>query len=178
MRRLDLVPDCASCVALCCVATSFEASDDFAFDKPAGVPCRHLTRDHRCSIHAERGLRGLVGCTLYHCYGAGQRVTRALEVRSCTPAERDERFLRLRAVHELLWLLDEAAKLCPPSAAELAEALVAQAAALEEAASDPHGSFDEGALRVHHDAAHELLRRLGDALGGRAALSSARGEPR
>ncbi|MCY1016082.1 hypothetical protein [Pyxidicoccus sp. MSG2] len=38
MPRPDLVPDCSACTALCCVATSFERSEDFAFDKPVGWP--------------------------------------------------------------------------------------------------------------------------------------------
>src|SRR5215471_13450734 len=103
MRRSDLVPDCGSCAAICCVATSFEASEDFAFDKPAGARCRHLTVECRCAIHDGLVKRGLSGCAVYDCYGAGQRVTRALA--SAPEAERNEAFLMLRVVHELLWLL-------------------------------------------------------------------------
>ena len=38
----DLRADCARCSALCCVALPYAASADFAYDKPAGRPCRHL----------------------------------------------------------------------------------------------------------------------------------------
>ena len=77
MRRPDLVPDCGSCAALCCVATSFEAYEDFAFDKAAGVACRYLMRDCRCAIPDALVERGFRGCAAYDCYGASQRATRA-----------------------------------------------------------------------------------------------------
>ena len=66
--------DCASCVGLCCVATTLIRSSDFAFDKPAGEPCRHLGADFGCTIHADLRGRGMPGCTTYDCFGAGQRV--------------------------------------------------------------------------------------------------------
>lgn len=114
---------------LCCIATSFERSEDFAFDKPAGVACRYLTRGHRCAIHAELNARRCRGCATYDCYGAGQRATRAFAV---APAYlRDQAFLVLRSLHELLWLLTEAAKLCPPSCGELHAALTAQVQTLD-----------------------------------------------
>ena len=71
MRRADLVPDCGRCAALCCIATSFEASEDFAFDKAAGTGCRYLTRDCRCAIHDQLAERGFRGCAAYECFGAG-----------------------------------------------------------------------------------------------------------
>ena len=70
----DLRADCARCSALCCVALPYAASADFAYDKPAGRPCRHLD-GHACSIHAELPQRGFPGCTVFDCLGAGQQVT-------------------------------------------------------------------------------------------------------
>ena len=62
--------DCASCFGLCCVAMTLTRGADFAFDKPAGEPCRHLVegagRDapaFGCAIHAELRPRGMPGCT-------------------------------------------------------------------------------------------------------------------
>ena len=168
MRRPDLVADCASCAAICCTATSFDASEDFACAKPAGVRCANLTRDGRCEIHGELAARGFAGCAIYDCHGAGPRVTRAFAGRgdAAAGAERDAAFLVLRVVHELVWLLDEAARLCPPSseiAAEVATAL----AALEALAAGPIAALVALDLAAHEAAARGVLRRVGRALGGR-----------
>lgn len=109
--------DCARCAALCCVALVFDKSHLFAFDKPAGQPCIHLSQDARCGIHHKRARDGFVGCTRYSCFGAGQRV-----VQECFDGETWQSnatlikpmmraFQRARAVHELLLLLAEAQKL-------------------------------------------------------------------
>ena len=165
MRRPDLTPDCGSCAAICCVATSFDASEDFAFSKAAGVPCPHVARDCRCTIHDALVARGLSGCAIYDCYGAGQRVTRAFAGRD--ERERNEAFLVLRVVHELLWLLTEAAKLCPSSHDELDAHLAREIEALDAIARCPTLVVD---LRPHRETTHALLRRVGHALGGRRAL--------
>ncbi len=73
--RSALRADCARCFALCCVALPFAASSGFALDKPAGKPCPHLRGDHRCGIHTGLRERGFTGCTVYDCFGAGQRVS-------------------------------------------------------------------------------------------------------
>src|SRR5690349_1269727 len=73
----ELRADCARCAALCCVGPAFAASADFALDKPAGTPCPNLRDDFRCGIHAELATAGFRGCTVYDCFGAGQRVTAA-----------------------------------------------------------------------------------------------------
>src|SRR4051794_19393141 len=139
MRRPDLTPDCRRCTALCCVATCFDASADFAFSKAAGEPCRHLTRDHACAIHAQLVERGCPGCAAFDCYGAGQRVTRLFP-----PAEREAAFHAYRELHELLWLTTEAAKLCPALAAELE----AEAATLD-ALVPTEESLAKARRRVH-----------------------------
>jgi hypothetical protein len=163
MRRPDLVPDCGSCAALCCVATSFEASEDFAFDKAAGVACRYLRRDHRCGIHDELVVRGFPGCAVYDCYGAGQRATRAF-AGTHDAEQRNEAFLALRVVHELLWLLTEAAKLCPPSPDDVGAQLALEIEALDAIAHAPAPAILEAELRPHQDATRALLRRVGRAL--------------
>jgi hypothetical protein len=70
----ELKADCANCFGLCCVALQFTASSDFAFDKAAAEPCRNLLADFGCSIHPQLRQRGMKGCTVYECFGAGQRV--------------------------------------------------------------------------------------------------------
>ncbi|MDQ0772592.1 uncharacterized protein YjbI with pentapeptide repeats [Streptomyces aurantiacus] len=73
--RGELQADCARCFGLCCVALPFAASADFAVDKAAGSPCRNLRTDFGCGIHTELRQRGFNGCTVYDCFGAGQKVS-------------------------------------------------------------------------------------------------------
>ena len=111
----DLRGDCSNCFGLCCVALPFAASADFALDKDAGTPCPNLRDDHRCGIHARLRQKGFTGCTVYDCFGAGQKVSQV------TFAGQDWRtgsreharrmfdvFPVVRQLHELLWYLTEA----------------------------------------------------------------------
>jgi hypothetical protein len=112
-RPSSLRADCARCVGLCCVAPAFEASAEFAFDKPAGQPCPNLLADFRCAIHDHLGPRGFQGCAVFDCQGAGQKVTQV------TFGGRDWRsepelawdmfnaFAIMRILHELLWNLTD-----------------------------------------------------------------------
>lgn len=166
MRRTDLVRDCGSCAALCCVATSFDASEDFAVAKPAGVRCVYLTRRCTCAIHGELAVRGFLGCVAYDCHGAGQRATRAF-----AGEEEETRlaaFLVLRGVHELLWLLVGARGLCRCEglAAELA-GCVAELEEIADSGAEVLLAIELGPL---HERAHALLRRVGAALGERGRL--------
>ncbi|MFF4896518.1 pentapeptide repeat-containing protein [Streptomyces sp. NPDC001068] len=106
--------DCARCFGLCCVALPFTASADFALTKPAGTPCRNLGTGHRCGIHTDLRRRGFGGCTVYDCFGAGQRVSQVTfggrDWRTGT-AEHARRmfdvFPVVRHLHELLRYLTE-----------------------------------------------------------------------
>lgn len=69
--KTDFAPDCARCAALCCLALDLDEGEMFAFDKPAGLPCRHL-KHHSCTIHARLEDEGFPGCAAYTCLGAGQ----------------------------------------------------------------------------------------------------------
>ncbi|MGV9898862.1 pentapeptide repeat-containing protein [Streptomyces tendae] len=130
--RAQLRGDCASCFGLCCVALPFARSADFAIDKDAGTPCANLRTDHRCGIHATLRERGFTGCTVYDCFGAGQRVSQVTfgggDWRT-GPPERTRRmfdvFPVVRQLHELLWYLTEALTLpaARPVHAGLREAL-------------------------------------------------------
>jgi uncharacterized protein YjbI with pentapeptide repeats len=111
----ELRGDCANCFGLCCVALPFARSADFAIDKPAGTPCPNLGEDHRCGIHARLRQQGFTGCTVYDCFGAGQKVSQVTfggrDRSSASPAEArrmNEVFPVVRQLHELLWYLDEA----------------------------------------------------------------------
>lgn len=171
MRRPDLIADCAACEAVCCIALPFDASEDFALDKPAGEPCPNLAPDHRCSIHDELLVRGFPGCVAYECYGAGPRVTRLFS-NSPDVHARHEAFLVLRVVHELLWLLTEATRLVPESQTALAAEVAEEIAALDAIAASSPAALGEADVRTRQQATHALLRRVGEALGGRRAAAS------
>ncbi|MGW1287921.1 pentapeptide repeat-containing protein [Streptomyces sp. NPDC001118] len=111
----ELRGDCASCFGLCCVALPFAASADFALNKPAGKPCPNLQGDHRCGIHADLRQKGFTGCTVYDCFGAGQKVSQLTfggqdwRTGSKEQARRMfDVFPVVRQLHELLWYLTEA----------------------------------------------------------------------
>lgn len=130
-ERPGLRADCANCFGLCCVALPFAKSADFAVDKDAGEPCRNLLADSRCGIHANLRERGFPGCTVFDCFGAGQKVSQE------TFGGRDWRqgpdvagpmfrvFPVMRQLHELLYYLDQALALPParPVRDDLREAL-------------------------------------------------------
>ena len=113
-RREDLGADCADCFGLCCVALAFAKSADFPFDKDAGEPCTNLDDQDGCRIHPHLRDRGFAGCTVFDCFGAGQKVSRSTFAgRSWrddpgTRAEMFAVFPVVRRLHELLWYLDEA----------------------------------------------------------------------
>ena len=71
----DFTPDCSACAALCCMALAFDAGEDFAIDKPAGLPCPNLDADLGCTLYGRLDSAGFGGCARYDCRGAGQRVT-------------------------------------------------------------------------------------------------------
>lgn len=71
----DLSANCEKCFGLCCVALPYAKSADFAFNKDGGTPCRNLQADYRCGIHKNLRSKGFRGCTVYECYGAGQKVS-------------------------------------------------------------------------------------------------------
>ena len=106
--------DCANCFGLCCVALTFSASADFAIDKNAGEPCPNLQADFRCGIHQRLRQDGFRGCTVYDCFGAGQKVSqRTFGGRDWRQApETAKRMFEvlpiMRQLHELLWYLTEA----------------------------------------------------------------------
>lgn len=117
--RSQLQSDCERCFGLCCVALPFASSTDFAIDKDGGTPCRHLQSDFRCGVHNSLRQRGMRGCTVYECFGAGQMVSQVTyngrDWRQApeTAKEMFDVFPIMRQLHELLWYLNEALSLQP-----------------------------------------------------------------
>lgn len=113
-RREDLGADCARCVGLCCVALAFARTADFPVDKPAGEPCVNLDAHDGCTVHGRLREVGYKGCTVFDCFGAGQKVSqhtfggRSWRDDPVTRAEMFAVFPLVRRLHELLWYLDEA----------------------------------------------------------------------
>lgn len=106
--------DCGSCFGLCCVALPYAKTADFAFDKDSGTPCRNLQEDYRCSIHQSLREKGFKGCTVYECFGAGQKVSQTtyggVDWRSNPASAREmfDVFPIMQQLHEMLYYLHEA----------------------------------------------------------------------
>ena len=118
-----LAADCQQCSGLCCVATSFKKSADFAIDRPAGRPCPNLQPNFGCGIHDRLRENGFPGCVAFDCFGAGQRITRSTfggRTWRDDPALAPEifrAFMIMLDLHEIMWHLDQALRL--PAAAAL-----------------------------------------------------------
>lgn len=158
--------DCSSCAGLCCVVPAFAASADFAITKPARTPCPNLLADHRCGVHGELRELGFPGCTVFDCFGAGQRVVqetfggRSWRSGRAVAEPMFAVFETVRLLHELLWYLDEA--LTRPEVAELHPALAALRAetdGLAGSAPDVLHAVDAPAQRERVNA---LLREVGE----------------
>jgi Pentapeptide repeats (8 copies) len=162
----ELRADCSRCVGLCCVVPAFAASSDFAIDKPAGTPCPNLGVDSRCRIHRDLRTKGFPGCTVYDCFGAGQRVTQhtfgGRDWRADQDTARDmfAVFPVMRSLHELLWYLTAALRL-PAAAAVHAEVAALVERIDRDAAADPRSllGLDVPALWA---SANALLVRASD----------------
>jgi uncharacterized protein YjbI with pentapeptide repeats len=133
--------DCSRCFGLCCVAPAFSASVDFAVDKPGGRACSNLRTDFGCGIHDRLREQGFKGCTVYDCFGAGQRIAQQ------TFGGRDWRtspdlarpmyaaFAVMRDLHELLYYVTEAIELT-------------SAAGVTDAARPVHADLRSAATRL------------------------------
>ncbi|WP_448613704.1 pentapeptide repeat-containing protein [Modestobacter sp. URMC 112] len=175
--RAHLRADCSRCVGLCCVAPAFAASADFAVDKPAGQPCRHLQGDDRCGIHADLRDRGFPGCTVFDCFGAGQQVTqgtfggaRSWRDDPATAEAMSAAFGVMRQLHELLWHLTAASAADLP--AELAGGLREAMAGTRRMADGAPGELAALDVPTHRQVVGGLLQRVSEHL--RAGLPQAR----
>ncbi|WP_104523615.1 pentapeptide repeat-containing protein [Blastococcus atacamensis] len=168
--RSSLRADCSRCAGLCCVAPAFAASADFAIDKPAGTPCRHLGGDFRCGIHGELRERGFPGCTVFDCFGAGQHITQGtFGGRSWrdSPELASQQFAVLpvmRQLHETLWYLSEVLAL--PAASPLHAEAAARRREIEQLtrrSAEELAALDAGA---HRAPVGELLGRVSELVRG------------
>ncbi|WP_329342357.1 pentapeptide repeat-containing protein [Streptomyces sp. NBC_00663] len=159
--------DCARCFGLCCVALPFAASADFARDKPAGKPCPNLQGDHRCGIHARLRQEGYTGCTVYDCFGAGQKVSQVTfggEDWRGAGGDHARRmfdvFPVVRQLHELLWYLTEALALpaAEPVHADV-RTLLAETEDLTRGTPDELGELD---VAAHRQKVNVLLLRTSE----------------
>lgn len=158
---VELRADCASCVGLCCVSLPFRESGLFGITKPGGEPCPNLLVDHRCGIHDSLRDKGFRGCTVYDCFGAGQRVVHE------TFGGRDWRaapemlgaFQRMRDLHEILWYLTEVVAKVPAMRDEAERTM----ATTEELARNVTADLDLGA---HHEVVSDLLLRASATVRG------------
>jgi hypothetical protein len=162
------------------VVLGFARSADFAEDKPARTPCRHLGADHRCGIHDRLVDRGYRGCTAYDCFGAGQQTTGHTfggtdwRTHPELAGPMFDAFEVLRWVHELRWHV--AAALALPAAGPVHPDLAAARDELARLAGlDPGelGRLDRAAV---HGSVVEPLRRAAEL--ARAATSAGAGPAR
>ncbi len=136
------------------MALPFTRSADFPVHKAAGTPCPHLAGDFRCSIHTELEARGYVGCGVFDCFGAGQRVAAAFAGRDwrqrpdAAPAQ-FAMFDVVRKLHELAWHLADILD-CPAAVAFHAAArnLAAQTHRLAGLPADEVARVDVDAQRT------------------------------
>jgi hypothetical protein len=165
-RRTELRADCSRCVGLCCVALAFAHSADFAFTKDAGEPCVNLDDGYRCGIHPELRERGFKGCTVFDCFGAGQKVTQHTYDGVSWRDDPDVResmfavFPLVRQLQELLWYLADAAG--RPEAAPLLndlERAYRETEALTVASADDIRALD---LDAYRGALSGLLRQASE----------------
>ncbi len=169
--RAVLRADCSRCAGLCCVAPPFAASADFAFDKPAATPCRHLQDDFRCGIHDRLRTAGMPGCTVFDCFGAGQRITQqTFGGRSWreAPELAAAQFAVLpvvRQLHEMLWYLAEALSL--PEAVALHDDVRALRSRTEELAAATADRLLALDVAAHRRLVGDLLQRVSERVRGR-----------
>ncbi|TRZ35821.1 pentapeptide repeat-containing protein [Niallia circulans] len=110
-------PDCENCFGLCCVALPFGNSAEFAEDKEGGKPCRNLLEDYRCGIHQKLRRKGFKGCTVFECFGAGQKVSQftfkgvSWQENKAVAMDMFKVFPIMQQLHEMLCYLDEALQL-------------------------------------------------------------------
>ncbi|MDN4525998.1 pentapeptide repeat-containing protein [Fictibacillus fluitans] len=109
-----LKADCEQCFGLCCVALPFAKSADFALNKDSGTPCPNLQQNFMCGIHQNLREKGFKGCTVYDCFGAGQKVSlstyKGLDWRNDNKRAQEmfDVFPVMQQLHEMLYYLKEA----------------------------------------------------------------------
>ena len=158
--------DCGSCFGLCCVVPAFVASADFAITKKASHACPNLQTDFRCGIHDRLRPLGFPGCTVYDCFGAGQRVSQVTfggnDWRSApsTAQAMFAVFPVMRDLHELLYYLREAMSF--PAAAALLDDMERERASVEHLAAAAAAALLAVDIPGLRNRVGDLLRRASD----------------
>jgi len=158
---VELRADCANCVGLCCVSLKFKKSAHFAITKPSGQQCPHQRADHYCGIHDSLRDKGFKGCTIYDCFGAGQRIVHEMfggQDWRAAP-EMLGAFPVLRSLHEMLWYLTEVVAVVPAMRDE-AERVIE---ATDELAKKVTADLDIG---QHRELVGDLLLRASASVRG------------
>ncbi|TXS34463.1 pentapeptide repeat-containing protein [Streptomyces sp. ms191] len=165
--------DCANCFGLCCVALPFAKSADFAVNKAPGEPCRNLRDDFRCGIHTKLRSSGFPGCTVFDCFGAGQKVSQVtfggVSWRAApeTAGLMFDVFLVMRGLHEMLHQLGQALAL--PAARPLHDELRRAAARVEALTGGSAEELEKTGMAAVRSEVHPLLARASTL--ARAAVS-------
>lgn len=176
-RRNELRADCSRCVGLCCVALAFARSADFAFTKGAGEPCVNLDDDYLCVIHPELRSRGFKGCTVFDCFGAGQKVTQQTFGGTSwreDPYVRESMFAvfpLVRQLQELLWYLSDAAG--RPETVALRQELDSAYARTDALTAAPAYDIRDLDLDAHRDSLSDVLRQASELVRAATTLSPA-----
>ena len=169
-ERENLLADCANCFALCCVALPFAKTADFAFDKDGGTPCHNLQADFRCGIHTRLRSSGFPGCTVFDCFGAGQKISQhtfsGQDWRQSpgTAKSMFSAFQVMRLLHELLWFLTESLSL--EAAAGIHSDLAAIAAETEAMTLLPPEELRGLDTDAHREKVNVLLLRTSELVRG------------
>lgn len=164
--RPGLQADCGSCFGLCCVALPFAASADFAIDKEAGQPCPNLRADFSCGTHSRLRQQGFPGCTVFDCFGAGQKVSQVTfggqDWRQAPHSARQmfDVFPVMRQLHELLWYLTEALAL--PSARPVHDELRQALETTERLTGGSARELTELDVAAHRGDVNALLSRTSE----------------
>jgi uncharacterized protein YjbI with pentapeptide repeats len=179
-RRDLLRSDCGNCFGLCCVALSFSRSSDFAIDKPAGDPCVNLREDFACGIHARLRSSGFRGCTVFECFGAGQKVAQSTFDGVSWRDDPDSRaamfavFPIMREVHELLWYLNESVTLSEALDSGLRSEVLSALEATEVLADGTPERILAADVHAHRDVVVSLLGRVSVAVRSAAPAPTGR----
>ncbi|MBT2290849.1 pentapeptide repeat-containing protein [Paenibacillus albidus] len=158
--------DCEQCFGLCCVALPYAKSADFAFDKDGGTPCPNLQADYRCGIHTALRSKGFRGCTVYECFGAGQKISQVTYAGKDWrehPGNAKEMFDVLpvmQQLYEMLYFLNEAMGL--PETASIHEELQAALTATERLTDLSPASILALDVPAHRAVVNDLLLKTSE----------------
>lgn len=166
-----LSADCEKCFGLCCVALPYAKSADFALDKDGGNPCSNLQSDFRCRIHKNLRNEGYRGCTVYECFGAGQKVSQVTykgkgwRENPETSKEMFDVFPIMQQLHEMLLYLNEA--LCIEEAKSIHVALHEAFEVTEQLTYQSPSSIIQLDLLSHRAMVNDLLLRTSELVRGK-----------